>query len=366
MEFDMKAKYVTERQINDKIIWVFQPPKKWQQALGARFQRFDKELEACSHSNSVSQAYIDFCCSRDGRIFVDEHTVGGMIQYYKTTRHYQERLRDSSKVSYDLAFKKVFEAPPFKGCSQKLCYMQSANVTPDIADNVFQYFSQEVSPAYAITVCRRLRRVWNVGYRKGLVNEGNPFAKMGLSNETVRDVRWSEEQVNKAIETADECNKQSIGTAITLMYHLCHHPVDIRQMRWGDIVDGKIKFTRQKTGAKLDIPLAPPIVERLEKVMPPSARLDDFIIKNEFDGRPYTTSVLQRHFRKVRLHANLPDDLKLGDLRASGAIEMANNGCTNAEMRSVTGHKTLDVLALYARPTDTQAGNAINKRYAKK
>ena len=206
-----------------------------------------------------------------------------MIQYYKTTRHYQERLRDSSKVSYDLAFKKVFEAPPFKGCSQKLCYMQSANVTPDIADNVFQYFSQEVSPAYAITVCRRLRRVWNVGYRKGLVNEGNPFAKMGLSNETVRDVRWSEEQVNKAIETADEWNYQSIGTAITLMYHLCHHPVDIRQMRWGDIVDGKIKFTRQKTGAKLDIPLAPPIVERLEKVMPPSARLDDFIIKNEFD-----------------------------------------------------------------------------------
>jgi integrase len=243
--------------------------------------------------------------------------------------------------------------------------MQSSNVTPDIADNVFEYFSREITPAYAITVCRRLRRVWNVGYRKGLVT-GNPFAKMGLTNEKTRDVRWSEEQVNKAIETADECNKESIGTAITLMYHLCHHPVDIRQMRWGDIVDGKIKFTRQKTGAKLDIPLAPPIVERLEKVMPPSARLDDFIIKNEFDGRPYTTSVIQRHFRKVRLHANLPFELKLGDLRASGATEMADSGATNSEMRSVTGHKTLDVLALYARPTDTQAGNAINKRYATK
>lgn len=362
----MKAKYITERQINDKIIWVFQPPKKWQQALGARFQRFDKELEACSHSNSVSQAWIDFCVSESGKIFVDERTVGGMIHYYKTTRHYQERLRDSSKVSYDLAFKKVFEAPPFKGCSQKLCYMQSSSVTPDIADNVFEHFSQEITPAYAITVCRRLRRVWNVGYRKGLVT-GNPFAKMGLNSDTKRDVRWTEEQVNLAVETADSLNKQSIGTSIILMYHLCHHPVDIRKLTWGDLVDGKVKFTRQKTGAKLDIPVPPPIVERLKKIIPDNlVSLNTLIVKNEFDGRAYTTSVLQRHFRKVRLHANLPFELKLGDLRASGATEMADSGATNSEMRSVTGHKTLDVLALYARPTNTQAGNAINKRYATK
>ena len=361
----MKAKYIYTRHLNDKTIWIFQPPKKWQQGIGARFNRFESELEACSHATAINQKWIDFCISESGKIFVDEQTVGGMIQYYKTTRHYQERLRDSSKVSYDLAFKKVFEAPPFKGCSQSLCYMQSANVTPDIADNVFEYFSREITPAYAITVCRRLRRVWNVGYRKGLVT-GNPFAKMGLTNEKTRDVRWSEEQVNKAIATADECNKHSIGTAITLMYHLCHHPIDIMKLTWGDIVDGKVKFIRQKTGAKLNIPLAPPIVERLKKVYKGSDLPSDVIVKNETAGRPYTTSVLQRHFRKVRLHANLPFELKLGDLRASGATEMADSGATNSEMRSITGHKTLEVLALYARPTNTQAGNAINKRYAQK
>ena len=360
----MKAKYVKERQLNDKTIWVFQPPKKWQQAIGARFQRFDAEWEANSHSLSVNQAYIDFCISESGKIFVDEQTVGGLIHYYKTTRHYQKRLRASSKVSYDLAFKKVFEAPPFKGCKQKLFYMQSSSVTPDIADNIHQYFAEEISEEYATTVCRRLRRVWNVGSRKGLV-VGNPFAKMGLNSRASREVRWTEEQVDKAIEVADQFGKRSIGTAITLMYHLCHHPVDIRNLRWGDIVNGKIKFIRQKTGAELDIPLPVPLSERLEKVMPKNVAADEYIIKNETNGRPYTASVLQRHFRKIRLHANLPSELCLGDLRRTGATEMADSGCTNAEMKAVTGHKTLNVLALYARPTTTQAGNAINKRYAK-
>ena len=57
--------------------------------------------------------------------------------------------------------------------------MESKNVTPDLADNIYQDFAQEITEEYAITVCRRLRRVWNVGFRKGLV-EGNPFAQMGL------------------------------------------------------------------------------------------------------------------------------------------------------------------------------------------
>lgn len=358
----MKAKYVKERQLNSKTVWVFQPPKKWQQAVGARFQRFDNFDEASFHSHSIHQAYIDFCISAEGKIYVDERTVGGLIHYYKTTRHYQERLRESSKTSYDLAFKKIFQAPPFKGCSKKLVHMESKNVTPDLADNIYQYFAQEITEEYAITVCRRLRRVWNVGFRKGLV-EGNPFAQMGLVSKAKREVRWTPEEVERAIEVADKLRKPSIGTAIVMLYELAHSPVDIRNMRWGDIANGKIKFIRQKTGAELDIPLPVPLSERLEKVMPKNVAADEYIIKNETNGRPYTASVLQRHFRKIRLHANLPSELCLGDLRRTGATEMADSGCTNAEMKAVTGHKTLNVLALYARPTTTQAGNAINKRH---
>ena len=70
--------------------------------------------------------------------------------------------------------------------------------------------------------------------------------------------------------------------------------------------------------------------------MPKNVAADEYIIKNETNGRPYTASVLQRHFRKIRLHANLPSELCLGDLRRTGATEMADSGCTNAEMKAVS------------------------------
>ena len=73
-----------------------------------------------------------------------------------------------------------------------------------------------------------------------------------------REVRWTPEEVERAIEVADKLRKPSIGTAIVMLYELAHSPVDIRNMRWGDIANGKIKFIRQKTGAELDIPLPVP------------------------------------------------------------------------------------------------------------
>ncbi len=64
--------------------------------------------------------------------------------------------------------------------------------------------------------------------------------------------------------------------------------------------------------------------------------------------------------------ASLPSNLQMRDLRRTGATEMAEAGATNAEMRSVTGHKTMDVLSIYVRTTQAQASSAVNKRFAAK
>ena len=45
---------------------------------------------------------------------------------------------------------------------------------------------------------------------------------------------------------------------------------------------------------------------------------------------------------------------------------MADSGATNAEMRSVTGHKGMDVLSIYVTRTNTQAESAAQKRAAYK
>ena len=51
------------------------------------------------------------------------------------------------------------------------------------------------------------------------------------------------------------------------------------------------------------------------------------------------------------------------DLRRTGATKMAEAGCTEDELRSVTGHQSRDVLSIYVRPTKKLAAAGINKRF---
>jgi len=83
--------------------------------------------------------------------------------------------------------------------------------------------------------------------------------------------------------------------------------------------------------------------------------------------KPYLCRRLYNsHLDIVRQAAGLPKHLKMADLRRTGATEMAESGCTNAELRSVTGHKTMDVLSIYVRQTDKLAATGQSKRYAKR
>jgi hypothetical protein len=50
------------------------------------------------------------------------------------------------------------------------------------------------------------------------------------------------------------------------------------------------------------------------------------------------------------------------DLRRSGLTELGEAGATDDELRSVSGHKTREMVAAYVLPTDVQAGNALKKR----
>jgi hypothetical protein len=47
----------------------------------------------------------------------------------------------------------------------------------------------------------------------------------------------------------------------------------------------------------------------------------------------------------------------------SGRNLMAESGCTEDELRSVTGHQSRDVLSIYVRPTDKLAQSGISRRF---
>ena len=90
---------------------------------------------------------------------------------------------------------------------------------------------------------------------------------------------------------------------------------------------------------------------------------DDPIVICESTGKGYDRRLYSKHAATIRDQAGLPKELKISDLRRTGATEMAESGCTEDELRSVTGHQSRDVLSIYVRPTDKLAEKGIEKRF---
>mgnify|MGYP006242575735 FL=1 len=61
-------------------------------------------------------------------------------------------------------------------------------------------------------------------------------------------------------------------------------------------------------------------------------------------------------------HLNLPDELKLMDLRRTGVTEMVDSGVPMGQIMSVTGHTNVQSVKPYLKHTFESAKNALNTR----
>lgn len=355
----MTAKYIEIGLSKGKRVWRFKPKKHVRLALGITGESFSTESEANRHSNTVQVAYEEWKRRDSKKITIDESTVDGLIAYYFTTSEFKD-LKFNSKEHYRLVLKTACDtcldtnSKPFGKLMHKY-------VTMAQADKLKQKLIENVSEHRAVHALKCLRRVWYVGMRHEKVHTNNPFFKMGIKSLKRRQKRWSEEEIATFVRQADKLGYEGIGTMALLCWHMCQRPGDMRQLTWSNYVDGILRFDQEKTGSPMSIPVTPLIAERLQTIKrSPST---DCIVFYGKTGKPYDRRLYNDHAKNIRMAAKLDDELKLSDLRRTGATEMANSGCTDDEMRSVTGHKTRDVLGIYLVLDENAATNAMSKRF---
>lgn len=85
------------------------------------------------------------------------------------------------------------------------------------------------------------------------------------------------------------------------------------------------------------------------------------IVVSEETGRPYQESAFQHEFARIRAASGLPVDLQFRDLRRTLATALGAAGCTDDEIRAITGHTTREVVAVYVRPDHAFAQGAMKK-----
>jgi integrase len=146
---------------------------------------------------------------------------------------------------------------------------------------------------------------------------------------------------------------------------------DLCALPWSAYDGATIRLVQQKTGEPLVLPAHPELKAELDRwrgelkpeksasiIALPSAT----ILTNTL-GRPWKPQHLSHELPVALARIGISPDLNVHGLRKLAATELADAGCSTHEIASITGHRTLAMVALYTRSADQErlAGAAVIK-----
>jgi integrase len=136
------------------------------------------------------------------------------------------------------------------------------------------------------------------------------------------------------------------GLAHALLLYTGQRRGDVVRMGWQHITGDLIAVRQEKTNTSLMIPLHPDLMAALAAL--PRSNLT-FLMTEK--GAPFTAAGFGNWFRDRCDEAGLPHCSAHG-LRHAAATRLANIGCTNEEIKAITGHRSDASLAVYTRNAD--------------
>jgi integrase len=193
---------------------------------------------------------------------------------------------------------------------------------------------------------------------EGLI-EVNPAGRLGLSRVGGTREPWSLEEIDAVRAKAIEQGRPSVALAVLLAANLGQRESDILKLSRSryDAAIGTFDIVQQKTKRWIRIPATAELRAALG-AMPAASPI--FVI-SEATGAPYVRGSFQNLFRLIRRSAGVSEDRHFRDLRHTVATVLGEAGCTDEEIRSITGHADRAVVARYVRPNTAMATNAIAK-----
>lgn len=370
-----KAPYVRIRDIQNKRVYDVRPTPKLLEAFPALVREtYDTKTEANERGYEWRRKYEAWLANDHVEVTVDDRSVESMVNSYKQSNAYINIKAESTKRSYLGHLRHVLEVVVSNTTFRR---MLVSNVDYNYAQKLYQHIQSDVSTHKANHTVKVLKLVWNEALRSGKA-KSNPFSLLKLPKLPDREVLWPDEHITGMIKFCDENGRPSMGTMITLLYELCQRVVDVRKLQWSniDLDTDCFEFTQEKTGTRMSIPISPSIRKRLE--LHSISNNDNFILREESTGKPYTQDRAVKSFRRLAKDYGLPEvpiaghrnedgsqkytSIWLNDLRRTGTTHASRAGCTDRELMALTGHKNPSMLVVYAKQGNIEAANAMKKR----
>lgn len=158
---------------------------------------------------------------------------------------------------------------------------------------------------------------------------------------------WSEEEI-AAFEARHAVGSKA-RLALALLLYTAQRRSDVVRMGRQHVKGGLLHITQQKTGNELAIPLHPALVEVMDNT--PSKHLT-FLVTDY--GRPFTAAGFGNWFRDQCNAASLPKDCAAHGLRKAACRRLAEAGCSEKQIMSISGHTDIREVQRYTEAADKQ------------
>ncbi|MFG1479847.1 tyrosine-type recombinase/integrase [Xanthobacter sp. V4C-4] len=200
------------------------------------------------------------------------------------------------------------------------------------------------TPAAANNLLDRLKGLFRLALDIRMRSDDPTSGIRGFSNETDGFHTWTEEEIAAFGQRHPIATKPHL--ALALMLYTGQRRSDAVTLGWQHVAGSKIKVRQIKTKVRLAIPMHP----ILQTVMAGRPRNNLTFLVTEY-GKPFTPAGFGNWFRDRCDEAGLPQCSAHG-LRKAAARRMAEAGCSNQQIKAITGHKTDKEVSRYTEAAD--------------
>ena len=259
-------------------------------------------------------------------------TIGDLVAGFFRSAHF-ENLKPQTQRLYRLILEKF---------AQKDGHRLVCDMPRRVAISMIEEIGT-TKPGMANLTLKVKRRLFNYAIKKEL-RADNPFVgiepyKIGTHH------TWTDAEIAKYEAVWPIGTRERL--AFDLLLYTGQRVGDVAAMRRSDLHHGAIRFTQEKTGAALEIPLHGNLIRSMKAC--PSKGLALF---GQANGRPISGAGLSAVIERAVRTAGLPAKCVPHGLRKARMRRLAERGATSKEISSVSGHKTLKEVERYTEAAD--------------
>ncbi|MCD9149985.1 tyrosine-type recombinase/integrase [Pseudophaeobacter flagellatus] len=259
------------------------------------------------------------------------HSWQRLIVSYRGSSKFQ-KLADGTKRKYHPVLDALLEKNSSK-CITKTSRAAVRAIHEKMGD----------TPRKADLYVQLIRRLYNFASNDLDWDVKNPAEGIELYGPKREFEPWPEDAQLAYIEAANDLDDETALTAFFLGTGTGQRPGDLCSMKWEHFDGESISVIQDKTDVRIWI-YCP---QRLRKHLSEIPRRGAYILAKNLT-MPVGYDAIEKRFRKVRTAAGaICNGLVMHGWRYTAAVELAEAGCSDAEIQSVTGHKTLAMVQKY-------------------